>query len=124
MKLKMSQIIDRGTLASEKVLMEVLEDTNLINYILKDTTYLRSNVISNTWVHTYEFLKQTVNKGDKVILFTGEGLNKEKQLPNGSTEYTYYWGLDICVWNNDGDAAVLYEISDWQHIPVNKKIEA
>lgn len=119
MKLIMTEVVDRGTLASEKVLINVLEDTNLINYILRDTTYVRANVISNTWVHTYEFLKQEVKVGDKIILFTGKGTDSKRKLANDCTEYTYYWGLGSCVWNNDGDAAVLYEINSWQHLAVN-----
>lgn len=121
MKIKMIKVVDRGTHQSEKVIMNVVQDTNLINYILRDTTYLKENTISNRWVHAYEFLKQDVKKGDQIILYTKVGINSKKDLGSGCTEYTYYWCLNSSVWNNDGDAAVLYEVEDWQHMAVNTK---
>lgn len=121
MKLKIIQIVDKGTHNSEKVLIDVLEDSNLKDYIIRDTTYIREKVVSNKWVHTYEFLKQPLKKGDKVVLYTKTGTNNEKDLGNGNKEYTYFWGLNSSVWNNDGDAAVLYEIRGWQVVAVNNK---
>lgn len=121
MKLQLNQIIDRGTHDSEKVLIDVLQDSNLEFYIIRDTTYTTNNKISNKWFHAYEFLNQPVKKGDKVILYTKRGTTSKKDLGNGVTEYTYYWGLGNSVWNDDGDAAVLYELNDWHTLAVNKK---
>jgi predicted carbohydrate-binding protein with CBM5 and CBM33 domain len=119
MKLKMTKIVDYGTHASEKVLIDVLEKANLKYYIVRDTTFSNKDTISNKWTHVHKFLNQVVNKGDKVVLYTKNGTNTKKELANGSIEYTYYWGLGSSVWNNDGDAAVLYEINNWQTLGVN-----
>jgi len=121
MKLKMTKIVDRGTHNSEKVLIDVLEDVNLEYYIIRDTTFSKINRISNKWVHVYEFLNQAVKKGDKIVLHTKSGSNQINNLGEGKTEYLYFWGLGNSVWNNDGDAAVLYEINTWDTLAVNAK---
>lgn len=121
MKLKMSQIVDRGTHNSEKVLIDVLEDANLKFYIIRDTTFDENDKLSNKWVHVYKFLNQVVKEGDKVVLYTKTGRNKKNELGNGKTEYVYFWGLGNSVWNNDGDAAVIYELKGWQTLRVNAK---
>ncbi len=121
MNLKMAKIVDNGTHSSEKVLIDVLEDTNLKFYLIRDSTYSSEETLSNKWVHTYKFLNQKVKKGDKVILFTKHGKKLTRDLGNGNTEYTYHWGLDNSVWNNDGDVAILYQIKAWDSIPVNQK---
>ncbi|WP_066759902.1 hypothetical protein [Chryseobacterium glaciei] len=118
MKLQLTQIVDRGTHNSEKVLIDVVEDANLEYYIIRDTTFTNGR-ISNKWVHVYEFLNQPVKKGDKVVLHTKIGNTIKKELGNGNTEYTYFWNLGNSVWNNDGDAALLYELNTWQILSVN-----
>lgn len=52
--------------------------------------------------HTYTFQPYTLNAGSTVTVFTGKGINS-------ATEF--YWQLDNPVWNNDGDAAHLYDNS-------------
>lgn len=54
-----------------------------------------------------------VKASDVVMLFTKKGSNTSKKLSNSSTEYTTYWGLGSSVWNNTGDAAMLFQIYDW-----------
>jgi hypothetical protein len=121
MKLQLTEIVDRGTHNSEKVLIDVVEDANLQDYIIRDTTFTKGDKISNKWVHAHKFLKQSVKKGDKVVLYTRTGTDSKKELENGNTEYTYFWDLDSSVWNNDGDAAVLYELRAWHTLAVNTK---
>jgi len=119
MKLKMTKIVDYGTHDSEKILIDVLEEANLRYYLVRDTTFSTKDTISNKWTHVHKFLNQIVKTGDKVVLYTKIGTNSKKELANGNIEYTYYWGLGSSVWNNDGDVAVLYEISTWETLGVN-----
>jgi hypothetical protein len=67
MKLKINQVVDFGTLESERVELSVLEDTNLYYFIISDTTYLDEGKISNKMRHTFWFKPQEVKKGDEVI---------------------------------------------------------
>jgi len=113
MKLKIDSVVDYGTHDSERVLLTVLEDCNLKNYQIADTTYNGEHSISNKLRHFYWFAPKDVKAGDKIILHTKRGRNSSTELANGKTQYTYYWGLGNFVWNNDGDAAVLFEVNNW-----------
>lgn len=121
MKIEITDVVDHGTHASEKVLLKVLNDTDLKYFILRDTTYTSENKVSNEWVHAYRFISQEVKKGDKIILYTKIGNDSIKDLGNGNTQYIYYWNLGSCVWNDTGDAAVLYQIEDWKTFRVKPK---
>jgi hypothetical protein len=114
MNLKVDQIIDYGTHNSERVLLSVTGDCSLHYYLLADTTYTDDTHISNKLRHFYWFPAQEVKVGDKIILYTKPGTNSNRKLPNGNTEYTYYWGLGNSVWNNTGDAAILFHIDNWK----------
>ena len=45
---------------------------------------------------------------------TGTGTNDEYVTSDGKTVHRFFWGLESAVWNNDGDAAVLFEIKTWK----------
>jgi hypothetical protein len=60
------------------------------------------------------FGNQDVKSGDEVILYTKKGTDSSVTLTNGKTRYTKYWGLGNSVWNNTGDAALLFEINTWR----------
>lgn len=115
MKLNITKIFDPKNYDAERVLLEVTEDCNLHFFIIIDTTYYPTTKrISNKLRHTYWFPNQDVLAGDTVALYTKKGINTARKNPDGiTTTYTLYWGLGNSVWNNDGDAAVLFEISEW-----------
>lgn len=100
----------------ERVLIDVLLDADLEDYILFDTTYSPDHKISNKVSHPFWFPKQMVIKGDLVVLYTKKGASSLINNQNGSTSYFYYWNLDSNVWNDDGDTAILFELNGWQSI--------
>lgn len=115
MKIEILRVEDHGTLESERVYLSVLKDADLKYYIVRDTTYTEEGKFSNKWVHAYEFVGQLVKAGDEVVLYTGKAPKKTEKI-NGdkNVRYFYSWGLKECVWNNDGDVAVLYELNTWK----------
>lgn len=113
MKIQIDKIVDHGQ-NSERVEMSVIQNCNLTYYILADTTYTDPTHISNKLRHMHWFADRDVKAGDKIVLFTKKGTNTSATIGNGNTKYTIYWQLDINVWNNDGDAAVLFEINGWK----------
>lgn len=119
MKLKILRVEDHGTLESERIFLSVIEDADLKYYIVRDSTYTSDDKMSNKWVHAYEFVDQSVKKGDEVVLYTAKAPKKTEAI-NGdkNTRYYYSWNLKECVWNNDGDVAVLYELESWAAIKV------
>ncbi|WP_295229797.1 hypothetical protein [uncultured Chryseobacterium sp.] len=122
MKLKISEIIDHGH-DDERIILNVLEDTYISNFIILDTTYNSSGKVSNKVRHPYLFPAKKVQEGDLVILYTKEGTYHSIDNTDGSTSYFFYWGLDSNVWNNDGDCALLLHVDDLEHhrVTISKK---
>lgn len=115
MNLQIEQVVDHGTQTSERVIIKVTGNCNIGMYLLADSTYTSNNLISDKLRHFYWLPDQVVKAGDKIIVYTKIGNASSKAIAGGNTEYNFYWGLNSCVWNNTGDAAVLFEIKDWTH---------
>jgi hypothetical protein len=113
-KLKIVSIHEQGDASKEYVLLDVVEDCNLNHYGLADTTYTSDDKISNKLRHFYWFPGTAVEKGDRVVLRTGAGKNVKNTGNSGKTEHRFFWGLQTAVWNDDGDAAILFEIKTWK----------
>lgn len=114
MKLKIRSIQEHGDATKEYVIIDVLEDCDVGRHGLADTTFTSEHKVSNRLRHFYWFPDQNVKKGDTVKLMTGVGKNTSSTNLLGQTVYTYYWRLKSAVWNDDGDAAVLFEMSNWK----------
>ena len=113
MDLKILAIHEQGKAAEEYVLLDVLKDCNLTNYGLADTTYTSSEKISNKLRHFYWFPPTLVKAGELIVLRTGTGTDDSYKNTGGKTVNRFYWGLKSTVWNNTGDAAVLFNFADW-----------
>lgn len=118
MKIEIVQVIDYGSHNSERVILRVLENCNLHFYILTDTSFTDATHISNKLRHMHWFSNQEVNQGDEVILYTKSGTNTSIPINGGARRHTVYWGLGNSVWNNTGDAAILFEVNRWGTTPV------
>lgn len=114
MKLKILSIHEQGNANKEYVLLEVVEDCNLDYYGLADTTYTSNDKISNKLRHFYWFPATNVKKGEWAVLQTGTGKNDQYTAASGKKVHRFFWGLGSAVWNNDGDAAVLFEMRTWK----------
>ncbi|HEV7333146.1 MAG TPA: hypothetical protein VGN63_19075 [Flavisolibacter sp.] len=113
MNLQIDRIVEHGK-KEERVEISVLEDCNLRYFMIADTTYKGEHTISNKVRHTHWFSKKEVKKGDKIFLFTAKGTNSSERIGLSNTKYNIYWGLDICVWNDEGDGAILFHINSWK----------
>lgn len=113
MDLKVLSINEQGDASKEYVWIEVLSDCSLNNYALADTTYYDDGSISNELRHFYWFPNTNVRRGERVSLRTGNGKNTTVVNDKGQTVHRFYWGLGRAIWNDSGDAAVLFNIVDW-----------
>lgn len=120
MKVTIKEIIDHGH-NDERIVLSVKEDTDIGEYVVLDTTYTKDGGVSNKVRHPYWFPDKKVSKGDLVILYTKKGKQSETKNANGSISHFFYWGLDINVWNDDGDYALLFHIDEWQSHKVSIK---
>lgn len=113
MDLSIIKIAGHGKVDDEYVYIKVVRDCNLNRYALSDTSYTGEHTISNKVRHFYWFSKKFVKAGEYVSLRTGKGSNTIVSNNAGHRIHRIYWGLGTSIWNNDGDAAVLFHISDW-----------
>ncbi|MDJ0388695.1 hypothetical protein QMO56_11280 [Roseomonas sp. E05] len=114
MKLKVLSVYNRGDATKEHVLLEAVEDCNANRYLLADSTFTGDGMISNRLRHTFWFPSKAVKKGELVSLWTGKGSNTEAANAAGTKIHRFYWNLGSAVWNDDGDCALLIEVSDWK----------
>lgn len=55
-----------------------------------------------------------MKKGDWIRLMTKNGADTSAKNDKGSVTHTFYWKLGKTVWNKDGDAAILFQLSGWK----------
>jgi hypothetical protein len=113
MKVIIQDIAGHGDYQEERVQLEVKLKTNMHYYMLADTTFTDASLISNKVRHTHWFSKLEVNAGDAVVLYTRPGEYSTKRRADGSLVHFVYWGLQKAVWNDAGDAGVLFELESW-----------
>lgn len=118
MNLVITAVHGHGDQQQERVQLDAVGACDLGHYILADTTYVGPNVVSNRVRHTHWFGDKPLNKGDTVLLHTRQGTANKTQRLNGTMVYSVFWGLDVPVWNDTGDAAVLLRVADWSHAKV------
>lgn len=112
MKLRIDKVHGHGDESEERVLLTAIEDCNLNCYMVCDATYSDGGKISNKNRHSKWFVTKEVKKGDRIALHTKVGERKSISK-DGTTWHHEYWQFKSPIWNDDGDAAVLIEISNW-----------
>ncbi len=118
MRLKLTEIADRGVPGKERLHITVQAPVNLNFYVVLDTARIGRGLISQFPAHTYWFQAQPVMPGDSVILHTGPGTNSFESRADGGTTYSFYWGLNSTLWNEPATCAVLMEVNEWQTSPI------
>lgn len=110
MKLKILLINNSDDINKEYVRLKVLDDCDLNDFALVDTTFTEDGDISNKHRHFYWFPTTLVKKGDFVRLYSGTNTGDKPNIKADVTVHIFYWEQGSPVWNNDGDEASLLEI--------------
>lgn len=113
MKLSISFVKSHGILKDERIVLKVLEDVDVGDYMLADTTYIAEGEISNELRHTFWIPNKEVEKGDLVVIYTKSGNDSTKLNKLGAKTHFFYWGLGRTIWNQDEDSAALFLIGNW-----------
>ena len=113
MKLAIRYVKEHGVLEDERIVLKVLGDADIGDYMLADTTYIADDEVSNKLRHTFWIPDKTVEKGDLVVIYTKSGKDSTKSNKSGNKTHFFYWGLERTVWNKDEDAAALFLVGDW-----------
>lgn len=115
MSIKILSFQNKGKAADEFIELEVIQDCNLMNYAVADTTYNEEGKVENVWRHFHRFLPASAKKGDRVLLYTRKGTNDvrvwEKSPGVKVKVYDRYWGFSNPILNDGGDCVALYNIS-------------
>ncbi|MFM0527284.1 MULTISPECIES: hypothetical protein [Paraburkholderia] len=113
MKLRIDGVYHHGKKENEHITMTVLEDCELHYYLVMDTTYRDDGKISNVMRHVKWLPTRSAKKGDRISLWTKKGTDAVAEV-DGVTWHSCYWNSNAAIWNDDGDAAVLFEINSWK----------
>lgn len=114
MELQIVKIEKEGNM--EMVVLKATDECNLGDFIVLDFTY-EDDELSNLNRHTYIFPNQNVKINDYVLLYTGKGGRDSYPNRGGSTTWEFHWGLDINVWNSEGDEVMLVKMAEIQRYP-------
>jgi hypothetical protein len=114
MDAKIIAVKNQGDFNKEFAFIQILEDCELGEFILADSTFTETGKASNKIRHTYWFPNRKVKKGDFVALHTTVGKDSKATSADGSTTHRFHWGLNVSVWNDEGDCAVLLRACEWQ----------
>lgn len=111
-ELKIISAYQRGNLAGEYLLIEVLSDTNLHNYILFDSAYSEFNPFHSDSQKFFWFPYCEVREGDYVYLFSTIGENK-KSYDNALdySEHRFFWGRNQAAWTKGAETAYLFRVN-------------
>jgi hypothetical protein len=119
MNLKLRKVEYAGDLEKERVIIDVKGDDDLNNYMIVDNTFNNEGEPSNKHRHLYKFPKQSVKKGDLIVLFSKEGKNRVINHDGDINQYNFYWNNSTTsVWNKGIDKCHLIKIENHKSIDV------
>lgn len=113
MSLTITKVINSNKPLEECVYLEVIEDNiDIHKYAIVDQTFTSKDFKSNKDRHFFRFprlAEKYSKKGVIIQLYTGKGNPSWFENEN---KLVLYWGLDTCIWNNNGnDEAELLRVS-------------
>lgn len=115
MKIRFFGRFNKGT-QDEHFAFRVVEDCNIHQYLIYDTTFDVDGELSNLLPHMYRFPSQAVNKGAYVYLYIHDKGGRKAIDTNDKKEnvYRFSWGLDkeVSVFNKEKDFLHIAEINE------------
>ncbi len=113
MKLKLKAVADKGNFQRERLVIKVLNDTNVGEFLILRTGFADGQVNIDV-SSAYWFPDKSVKAGDLVVLYSKPGTNKDKALDSGNKAHFYYWGESKVLWATPDNAAVLLHAPVWE----------
>lgn len=109
--LRILSVAAKGDLEHERVVLKVINEIDLVNYLVLDSTYNIDGTISEKNRHVFWFPYWSVSAGDYVLLYTKKGTARTIVDKDSKTIHVFYWGLGRTVWNEDGDVVTIVHTS-------------
>ena len=111
MKLSIRGVANAGELGKERLILDVVQDADLGDYVLMRTGFRNGNVtigVRNALWFQYE----DVSSGDVVVIYSKAGQANQNETET-NTVYFYYWHQTECLWGADNSVPVLLDAPDW-----------
>lgn len=112
MNVSFSYFKDRGQLGNERIVLKVLADDNIGDYVVLRSRYRDGNVTTGI-THTFWFPDREVKAGDYIVLYTKPGVQSEKVSGSGATSHFFYWSQPAPLWQSADHAVVVLYAPDW-----------
>lgn len=116
MTLKLTSIANAEEFDKERVVMRAITDIDLTHYAVFCCRAGVTGIVAGDIPKVYWFFDKKIKMNDLVVLYTKEGVQKEKVLDSGSTTHFFYWGLGASIWTPDMKAVVVNTPS-WKVLP-------
>ena len=84
MKVKIEFVLDKGDLVHERLVLRVLRDADIGDFMLIRTAFEDDQVTTEV-VNTFWFPYMSVNRGDVVVVYSKKGNVKQKELKDNRT---------------------------------------
>ena len=113
MKLKISEIENKGVAENERIILKVLESDNVGQYVIFKTKKLADDRVSSRPSDVFWFQNKEVKKGDWVVIYTKSGTYKSIINEKGNTSHFFYWDKKEPLWKDSIDIPILLHIDEW-----------
>ena len=112
MNITFKSIADSGVPAKERLILNVLSDTDVGKFaVFRATT--QDDMVTTGVKTVFWFPDKKVKAGDLVILYTKKGTQNEKLLQDGTRAHFFYWNSSSAIWDDKSMAAVILSVSEW-----------
>lgn len=112
MRVKIEYVLERGDPEHERLVLRVLRDADIGDFVLIRTRY-EGNQVTTEVANTLWFPYKLVSRGDIVVVYSKSGTDRRKEISDNRTAYFFYWGQDNALWDDDTVAPVLLYAPQW-----------
>ncbi|REC40539.1 hypothetical protein [Chryseobacterium sp. 5_R23647] len=113
--IKITGISNRGNYESEELLLDVIDDCELDQYIIR-TANGSSNDLDHKWDNVFHFLTPIqLRKGDKIRILSKSnivGRYHKREISNENSEFIFYFNSDASIWDKH-TGAVIFELQSY-----------
>ena len=112
MRLQIQFVADKGNIKRERLVLRVLRDADIGDFILMRTRF-EGNQVTTEVVNTLWFPYSEVKTDDIVVVYSKSGRDRQKTIEDDRTAHFFYWGQNSPLWADESVAPVLLYAPEW-----------
>ena len=109
-------IRNAGQLRDERIVIDVLEEMNLGDYLIFASKELNDSKIDSSIESPVWFPDITAVPGDRVVVYTREGSYRSAKTESGGRIYFIYQGRSEPIFVDAAIGVVLLHANDWEFV--------